>query len=549
MSARAFYQLDVSCDDRRARHGPSYREQPTTGLFVRNLTKVALPGGGLHVQAFLAGHDSDLAEVPSGRACSEWLNIVATSGADSALPNVSVHRRGYQVSVMLWATQLRHWNLSATMEWYDFDRRPWEHSKAARAHTSVGLTASRHEPGCLPLARQPVLSLFSVELEATDAANVLTAAKAGELAEPCTRAELSLMGVISGAWQPLPGTCRLEPATPARVRSILQGKWLLFSGQSTLLEPFVHLLTRATNGTDWTSHSKIPGSLRAMTDQLFNSQSRSCAVGHPNYFARDFDTMPNSSKLPPGARLTMMNNAHISSCRNGMGLASLITLNSSRANNDSLSDQVDWTLAPRGLWLASLLRSGNSTPSWLRAFATTGHSRVTVAPQFREAILQREDDGAARGFPHGPNVLVINSGLHDLYYVSDEFGLSEYEQRLKALWTLIKDSRHPALHVIWMTTGRVHEVHGRTHGGAPNHTKNCTDDTFAHPIPVIRLMNQIAVGLAHAHGADVLYQDRMRELRPADGDGMHCIRGAVCQGTLDTLVRLIELGPPSAEVI
>ena len=30
---------------------------------------------------------------------------------------------------------------------------------------------------------------------------------------------------------------------------------------------------------------------------------------------------------------------------------------------------------------------------------------------------------------------------------------------------------------------------------------------------------------------------------PYDGDGLHCLKGVVCQGTLDALVQLIALGP------
>lgn len=66
---------------------------------------------------------------------------------------------------------------------------------------------------------------------------------------------------------------------------------------------------------------------------------------------------------------------------------------------------------------------------------------------------------------------------------------------------------------------------------------------YTHPIPVLREMDVITRDLAREYGADVLDQNKLRELSPYDGDGMHCGMGIVCQGMLDALVRLIELGP------
>ena len=42
-------------------------------------------------------------------------------------------------------------------------------------------------------------------------------------------------------------------------------------------------------------------------------------------------------------------------------------------------------------------------------------------------------------------------------------------------------------------------------------------------------------------GADVLDQESIRELSPSDGDGMHCISGLVCKGTLEALLQLLAL--------
>ena len=69
---------------------------------------------------------------------------------------------------------------------------------------------------------------------------------------------------------------------------------------------------------------------------------------------------------------------------------------------------------------------------------------------------------------------------------------------------------------------------------------------YSHPIPVLRDMDAAGRLLAEEHGADVLDQARIRELAPYDGDGMHCLLGVVCQGTMDALLQLIALGPRRA---
>ena len=59
-------------------------------------------------------------------------------------------------------------------------------------------------------------------------------------------------------------------------------------------------------------------------------------------------------------------------------------------------------------------------------------------------------------------------------------------------------------------------------------------------------MNQVAVRLALQHGADILDQAVIRELSPFDGDGMHCVGGVVCNGVMNALIRLIEIGKAGA---
>jgi len=62
-------------------------------------------------------------------------------------------------------------------------------------------------------------------------------------------------------------------------------------------------------------------------------------------------------------------------------------------------------------------------------------------------------------------------------------------------------------------------------------------------------MNAIGYKVAREqqHGrmaVDMLDQEMLRELKPRDGDGTHCRGSAiVCWGTLQLLLRLLELGP------
>ena len=54
-------------------------------------------------------------------------------------------------------------------------------------------------------------------------------------------------------------------------------------------------------------------------------------------------------------------------------------------------------------------------------------------------------------------------------------------------------------------------------------------------------MNEIGRALALERHAEVLDQELIRELSPNDGDGMHCISGLVCKGTLEALLHLLAL--------
>ena len=46
------------------------------------------------------------------------------------------------------------------------------------------------------------------------------------------------------------------------------------------------------------------------------------------------------------------------------------------------------------------------------------------------------DDAAALGWNHGPDVIVLNSGAHDIN--SAGFTLTKYASRLRAVWALLK---------------------------------------------------------------------------------------------------------------
>ena len=73
--------------------------------------------------------------------------------------------------------------------------------------------------------------------------------------------------------------------------------------------------------------------------------------------------------------------------------------------------------------------------------------------------------------------------------------------------------------------------------GTQRDTTGCVDNPLEQPD-----LLQLSLG-SHHRLLDVLDQEHMRELSPYDGDGGHCLQGAVCRGDLDLLVRLLERGP------
>ena len=220
----------------------------------------------------------------------------------------------------------------------------------------------------------------------------------------------------------------------------------------------------------------------------------------------------------------------------------------------------------RGQWLQSLLSGGNSTPGWFRDKYVRAHGgahNATSRAKLEAAMRERRDDGPSLGWPDGPDIVVFNSGVHDLNNMS--FTLDAYERRLRETWRLIADaapqrSRGPQRrrrHYIWMSVGSTYfdeTVAMRPDGAAPSLVGSCLRERignqtiarkYIHPKPMIMAMNVIGAQLAREYGADVLDQEGLRDLAPYDGDRVHCLGGLVCGGTLDSLVRLIELGPPT----
>ena len=92
--------------------------------------------------------------------------------------------------------------------------------------------------------------------------------------------------------------------------------------------------------------------------------------------------------------------------------------------------------------------------------------------------------------------------------------------------------------------GRRAEKGAQSHALPSAAADRAHDNWHVHPTPLYNRMNQAALDVARTvGGVDILDQARVRELNLRAGDGMHCLRGVVCNGVLDALLRLVELGP------
>jgi hypothetical protein len=153
--------------------------------------------------------------------------------------------------------------------------------------------------------------------------------------------------------------------------------------------------------------------------------------------------------------------------------------------------------------------------------------------------------------------VVLNSGVHDLGRA--DFTLGDYAARLNGLFAAIRAATPPPSgggsagtgkrpHLIWMSTSGVYLDPHAPAATYQNRTvcpaKGDARRGYSHPVPVLREMDAIARHVAAEHGADILDQARVRELSAYDGEGLHCLKGVVCQGTFDMLLQLIALGSP-----
>lgn len=240
-----------------------------------------------------------------------------------------------------------------------------------------------------------------------------------------------------------------------------------------------------------------------------------------------------------------------------MGFASLVDVNATTGSAEDIDRVVraavptraNITAVPgagggRGEWLRDVISGANATPGWLRARFLNKTYDAPRRHKLLSGILR--DDGASLGWADGPDVIVLGSGAHDLG--SRNFSLGSYAAHARATWELIVGAiprhRHPRPHLIWVSTGSVHVRPENKRGGNLSYCPNASDEKqYVQPIPVVREMDVITRRLAHEYGADVLDQAKLRELSPYDGDGLHCVRGIVCQASLDALLELIEMGP------
>ena len=327
---------------------------------------------------------------------------------------------------------------------------------------------------------------------------------------PCGRADLPKIGLRANstgatkiefwhkamAW-PTPPGCAPIVSGGARARAALGGKWILFMGQSTLLEHFGHLIAtmlRNGKGRDTPYHSSWSGTAKWSTDDVFAAHAIGC---RPNYSNRDWDLKNGSKLFPPRTRMTIFYNGAASPCGGTIGLPSVLNpphlahLYQKKQSPCKLpaatcpyfkGDEAEWmqsaadvtpvprgasseyVLQYRGKWLRSLLSGGNSTP-WEhlrgcpirpRPRCHEGYGNTSEKLSHIASLVQT---GATRGWPNGPDAVVLAAGPHD--FGSRLFTLDSWEAHLKALWALVEDATAAAPegtkpHVIWMSMGGIY---------------------------------------------------------------------------------------------
>jgi len=266
-------------------------------------------------------------------------------------------------------------------------------------------------------------------------------------------------------WGP-PG-CKLQPATPDEVLRVLHSKWVLFVGDSTMEELFYGILSHSLGLDPNEGFPMGYGNFEnGMHPTLFAATNpefvaESQATSLPVCRSRYYDS--RAGALPYGIRLTFLWNADERPCGAYVGLSSF------------------------------------------------------KFRRFQERLQGLLDQG--------PDVVVFNSGLHDL---RNGWTLNEYSEKLHAAWDFLQQK--PLRHYIWKSTAPLF-------GPA-----ECEKDNFLGNAG-LKILNQVANSIASVRGADIYDQWAVRYISPQDGDGVHCRPGVSYHASLALLLRHIELGP------
>lgn len=138
--------------------------------------------------------------------------------------------------------------------------------------------------------------------------------------------------------------------------------------------------------------------------------------------------------------------------------------------------------------------------------------------KFREHLQSFLDEG--------PDVVVFNSGLHDIRAL---YTLNEYSEKLKVAWDFLQ--RKPLPHYIWKSTAPLFK-------GAECEGYNFLGNAG------LKILNQVANRIASERGADIFDHWAVCYLAGTDdGDGVHFRPGLSYHHSLALLLRQIELGP------
>lgn len=144
-----------------------------------------------------------------------------------------------------------------------------------------------------------------------------------------------------------------------------------------------------------------------------------------------------------------------------------------------------------------------------------------------------QNDDPNKPFPtseegHKPDIMVVNSGLHDLYNLVNvlEFHFDIYEEKLRKFLMFVQPLAHK---IIWKATSPKVSYFICTGNQIPNNGDAAVD-----------VLNQIARRVvAEFPSIDYFDSNTIQKSRPEDSDGHHCKENPSCQEGFHVFMNMI----------